>query len=503
MGLEINEIILDPLTSDPSPLPDGCLWHRSDLNELRHRDNGVTKVLLVIGNESAIDHDLLTNYLITQHRIINDAGSTTIELLSASKIIALVNAVSSGIDNKDPIDTSTEGLGNITLSGEQTLNGLLTSASDVLVLEQTVGSENGIYTTAAGAWVRRSDCDEDAEVTNGMRTFIDNSGSTVYRHQYILTTADPITVGTTSLSFAILPALDFGTTAGTATEGDDSRVPAQDENNALVGTNGTPSSTNKYVTDSDPRNSDSRAPTSHTHSASDVTDFDTEVGNHSDVSANTTHSGQTDNPHDVTKSQIGLGDVEDLKVNLVATANPTTTDDTGSGYSVGSRWVNVTTDEEFVCLDNTASAAVWKRTTAVGGGSTVKEVFYRVDNSNDSSGDYITKEILSNGTGFFTFKVPFDFVSLVDLKLVSIPQSTVPTADIDLFSDYASVGELKNIHSESDTTATYALTIDEITELDISGLFSSILAGDYCGLKVDHNSAGNHDYLGIRIKYNI
>jgi len=47
--------------------------------------------------------------------------------------------------------------------------------------------------------------------------------------------------------------LVFGTIAGTAAQGNDSRIPTQDENDALVGTDGTPSAANPYVTDSDPR----------------------------------------------------------------------------------------------------------------------------------------------------------------------------------------------------------------------------------------------------------
>lgn len=55
----------------------------------------------------------------------------------------------------------------------------------------------------------------------------------------------------------------YGSTASTAVEGNDSRVPSQDENDALAGTNGAPSAANPYVTDSDPRNTDARTPTSH------------------------------------------------------------------------------------------------------------------------------------------------------------------------------------------------------------------------------------------------
>jgi len=41
------------------------------------------------------------------------------------------------------------------------------------------------------------------------------------------------------------------------------RLPTQSENDALQGTNGVPSNANRYVTDSDPRNTNARTPTSH------------------------------------------------------------------------------------------------------------------------------------------------------------------------------------------------------------------------------------------------
>jgi len=43
----------------------------------------------------------------------------------------------------------------------------------------------------------------------------------------------------------------------------DNRIPTQAENDALAGTSGSPSSTNKYMTDEDPRNTNSRTPTAH------------------------------------------------------------------------------------------------------------------------------------------------------------------------------------------------------------------------------------------------
>ena len=163
------------------------------------------------------------------------------------------------------MDTSTEGLGNITLSGEQTLNGLLTSTSRVLVTEQTLPEENGIYDSAAGAWTRTADADgsPSSEVSNGNLTHVLNSGSTKFKFKYLLVSPDPIVVGTDAQDWEEHNDIDFGTTAGTATEGNDSRVPTQDENDALVGASGIPSAANPVVLDSDSRNTDARTPTAH------------------------------------------------------------------------------------------------------------------------------------------------------------------------------------------------------------------------------------------------
>jgi hypothetical protein len=47
--------------------------------------------------------------------------------------------------------------------------------------------------------------------------------------------------------------------------------------------------------------------------ATQISDFDTEVSNNTDVANATTHIGRTDNPHTVTKTQVGLGNVDDVK----------------------------------------------------------------------------------------------------------------------------------------------------------------------------------------------
>lgn len=119
-------------------------------------------------------------------------------------------------DFKDSVDVATTA--NITLSGEQTIDGVLTSGSRVLVKNQTTGSQNGIYTSAAGAWSRVTDADASAEVTSGMQVLVLGgtvSGSLIYA----LVTPDPITLGTTALTFQAVaiasPAIVGKTVSGT------------------------------------------------------------------------------------------------------------------------------------------------------------------------------------------------------------------------------------------------------------------------------------------------
>lgn len=97
----------------------------------------------------------------------------------------------------DPVETATsapDGDGNIVLSGEQTISGVLTNASRVLLTDQTDAAENGIWVTAAGAWARPADFDDAAEVVTGSLVPVtggDRAG------RFVLVTQGTITVGTT------------------------------------------------------------------------------------------------------------------------------------------------------------------------------------------------------------------------------------------------------------------------------------------------------------------
>lgn len=60
-----------------------------------------------------------------------------------------------------------------------------------------------------------------------------------------------------------------------------------------------------------------------------------------------------------------------VKNELAGTTAPTANEDSGDGYSVGSRWFDTTNDKEYVCLDATLGAAVWTETTGGASGSTI------------------------------------------------------------------------------------------------------------------------------------
>jgi hypothetical protein len=53
----------------------------------------------------------------------------------------------------------------------------------------------------------------------------------------------------------------------------------------------------------------------------------------------------------------------------IDTVNPTVTDDSSSGFTIGQTWINTTTDSAFIVTDVTVGAAVWTSITAGGGGS--------------------------------------------------------------------------------------------------------------------------------------
>jgi len=86
---------------------------------------------------------------------------------------------------------------NITLSGEQTVNGVAIVADDrVLVTAQTSSVDNGVYVVSATAWARATDFDGARDIEVG--TLVVVSAGEIYR----VTAAG--TVGTEAITFELV-----------------------------------------------------------------------------------------------------------------------------------------------------------------------------------------------------------------------------------------------------------------------------------------------------------
>lgn len=141
------------------------------------------------GDTMTADLNMGANYVLS-------SGTPTLANHLTNK--SYVDSIATGNKWKAPVRLATTS--NITLSGEQTIDGFLTSTDDILVKNQSTASENGIYTSAAGAWSRRADADADSEVVGGLSVRV-SEGTLNGDSGWVLTTDDPIIVGTTALTF--------------------------------------------------------------------------------------------------------------------------------------------------------------------------------------------------------------------------------------------------------------------------------------------------------------
>lgn len=122
--------------------------------------------------------------------------------ISAGNLLVVVNqAALSNIDLATKLPVKCATTGPITLSGAQGIDGVAVVAADrVLVKNQADATTNGIYSVAAGAWTRASDFNASSQLVDGCNVFV-NYGTLLAQTTWALQTADPITLGTSSLTF--------------------------------------------------------------------------------------------------------------------------------------------------------------------------------------------------------------------------------------------------------------------------------------------------------------
>lgn len=140
---------------------------------------------------------------LNSQRITNlGAPSATTDAATKAYVDAQAQAAAAGLDPKESVAAASTA--NLTLSGIQAVDGVAGAAGmRVLVKNQTAAAENGLYTMAAGAWQRTPD-GVQGQLTSGALVFVENGNTTTPPQaatQWYLQTPDPITVGTTALTW--------------------------------------------------------------------------------------------------------------------------------------------------------------------------------------------------------------------------------------------------------------------------------------------------------------
>jgi phage-related tail fiber protein len=103
---------------------------------------------------------------------------------------------------------------NVVLNGAQQIDGVAVIAGDrVLVANQTLAKDNGLWIVTNGDWGRATDANSSAKVTPGLTVMVEEGTANGDSLWHLITNA-PITLGTTALTFKML-AGRTGIAAGT------------------------------------------------------------------------------------------------------------------------------------------------------------------------------------------------------------------------------------------------------------------------------------------------
>ena len=93
--------------------------------------------------------------------------------------------------------------GNLTLSGEQTIDGIAVVSSDrVLVKDQTDATENAVYIVDTGAWSRAADFDGARDVVRGTIVYVSTGTAGGDRYFAVTSTGINIPDGSSNITFA-------------------------------------------------------------------------------------------------------------------------------------------------------------------------------------------------------------------------------------------------------------------------------------------------------------
>lgn len=138
------------------------------------------------------------------------------------------------------------------------------------------------------------------------------------------------------------------------------------------------------------------------------------------------------------------------KLNKTATTDPGASNDSASGYSAGSIWVNTSSNKIFVCSDATTAAAVWHEITNRIQASDVLNKF----STSDAFSDYLVTGLIGSDPGSsLSMTTPAGVVYINGIRLVSSGFSNTYSASKDTYDYLQSDGTINHVEVENDDPA--------------------------------------------------
>ncbi|MBV1929549.1 MAG: hypothetical protein KUG81_08580 [Gammaproteobacteria bacterium] len=176
--------------------------------------------------------------------------------------------------------------------------------------------------------------------------------------------------------------------------------------------------------------------------------------------------------------------------NFVATTAPGVSDDTTGGYGVGSRWVDVTGDESYICVDASTGAAVWVNSTVTSDDLGSLALLNGVDNDEWNSGGE-DLAIVNGGTGASTIGA-----ARTNLDVYSKAESDAAGGQ-DLYAEYTTTSTTPN-NIPYDTSIPQNNEGAEILTLAITPV--SATSKLRIEVKVSTSSTSNHYHISALFK---
>lgn len=278
-----GKVDIGTVAERPTSAPEGKLYYATDSGML-YLFNGTTWLNANPSNQESADHDLLINHINStgeDHSFINQDVTTSAKPTFEQLIV-----------NAQPVadnEVVTKGYLSNVISGLDWQESVIAyDVTDPSTLTPSEGERYLVPGGAIGEWAGHDD--EIAEFRNGSWAFIVPDSGTVVPVE--ATGEMKLYNGTIWTKFgSVVSHNSLGTLQGgngvdeyyhltlqqynEATQYANSsqngllksidfvKIPSQNEKDALAGTSGTPSATNKYVTNSDTRLSDARQPLNH------------------------------------------------------------------------------------------------------------------------------------------------------------------------------------------------------------------------------------------------